>query len=114
MGSHEGLGLGFYESLYCGTPLLTMNWTPNNEIIRDKLNGWLIDCEYSNLYDNDISIINQGIIKEYYLKDSILSILENTEETINIIKKVNNNIENLQKINKFEFEKRFLNILDNN
>jgi glycosyltransferase involved in cell wall biosynthesis len=112
MGSHEGLGLGFYESLYCGTPLLTMNWTPNNEIIRDKLNGWLIDCEYSNVYDNDISIINQGIIKEYYLKDSILSILENTEETISIIKNVNNNIENLQKINKFEFEKRFLNILD--
>ena len=111
MGSHEGLGLGFYEALYCGTPLLTMNWTPNNEIIQDKVNGWLIECDYSNVYDNDLCLINQGIIKEYYLKDIILSIIENMDDSIIIIKNVINNIDILQKKNKIEFEKRFLNIL---
>jgi hypothetical protein len=111
MGSHEGLGLGFYEALYCGTPLLTMNWTPNNEIIQDKVNGWLIECDYSNVYDNDLCLINQGIIKEYYLKDIILSIIENMDDSIIIIKNVINNIDILQKTNKIEFEKRFLNIL---
>lgn len=30
---HEGLGLGFYESLMTGTPVLTLNTPLHNEII---------------------------------------------------------------------------------
>jgi hypothetical protein len=111
MGSHEGLGLGFYESLYCGTPVITMNWTPNNEIIKDRVNGWLINCEYSNIYDNDISLIQQGIINEDELKDKIISILDNMNETLDIINNTISNIKNLQNINKIEFEKKFYDIL---
>lgn len=111
MGSHEGLGLGFYESLYCGTPVITMNWTPNNEIIKNGINGWLIDCDYSTIYDNDISLIQQGIIKEEVLKDKIIELLDNIEETTTVINNTILNIDNLQKNNKIEFEEKFKNIL---
>ena len=45
-GSHEGLGLGFYESLYMGTPILTIDWIPNSEIVKELLH-YLIE-----LYQN--------------------------------------------------------------
>jgi glycosyltransferase involved in cell wall biosynthesis len=84
MGSHEGLGLGFYEALYCGTPILTMNWIPNNELVIDYYNGWLIDCSYGELNDNNVSLINRGIINENTLKDKIIEIIT-SEKSIEII-----------------------------
>ena len=46
LGSHEGLGLGFYESLYIGLPVLTLNWVPNNELIKNSISK--INCEVIN------------------------------------------------------------------
>jgi glycosyltransferase involved in cell wall biosynthesis len=112
MGSHEGLGLGFYESLYCGTPVLTMNWTPNNEIINNNINGWLIDCDCGLINDNDNSLINRGIINENDLKNKIIEILVDKDNTLKII---NNTIENkniLREKNKNIFEKNLINILE--
>jgi len=112
MGSHEGLGLGFYESLYCGTPIFTMNWTPNNEIINDNINGWLLDCDFSNIYDNNNSFINQGIINEDSICKKIIEILNNNN-TINII---NNTIKNKNIYihnNQIKFEKNLYDILSN-
>ena len=57
MGSHEGLGLGFYESIYCGTPILTMNWTPNNELITDNINS-----------NNKIILVTHQIVCNIILK----------------------------------------------
>ena len=111
MGSHEGLGLGFFESIYAGTPVLTMNWVPNNEIIINNINGWLIDCNFTNLNDNDISLINMGIINEYNLKNKILEILNDKSNTLQII---NNTIENKKTLytsQKNIFEQNLLNIL---
>jgi hypothetical protein len=110
MGSHEGLGLGFYESIYCGTPILTMNWTPNNEIIHDNINGWLLDCNFSNIYDNNNSLINKGIINEENLVEKIIDIL-NDNNTLNIINNtiINKNI--LNDKNKNIFEKNMNDIL---
>jgi glycosyltransferase involved in cell wall biosynthesis len=110
MGSHEGLGLGFYESLYCGTPILTMNWIPNNEIITNNINGWLLNCDYSNIYDNDNSLINQGIINEESLKIKIIEIL-NSNNTINIINNTIKNKDILINKNKYNFEKNLIDIL---
>jgi len=111
MGSHEGLGLGFFESIYCGTPILTMNWTPNNEIISNYINGWLINCEYNILYDNDNSLINRGIIKENDLKEKIIEIITDLDNTISIINNSIDNKDNIKKKNKFLFEKNLKNIL---
>ncbi len=111
MGSHEGLGIGFYESIYCGTPILTMDWIPNSEIIIDNKNGWLINCSYSDIYDNDNSLLNKGIINEKILKRKIIELIEDKDNTINIINNTISNIENISNINKKMFESNFLKIL---
>lgn len=111
MGSHEGLGIGFYESIYCGTPILTMDWVPNSEIIIDNKNGWLTNCSYSDIYDNDNSLLNKGIINEKILKRKIIEIIENKDNTINIINNCINNIDNISNLNKSLFENNFLNFL---
>jgi len=59
MGTHEGLGLGFYEAIQQGCPVLTMNGEPNNEIIIDNKNGWFVDCRQHPMTDN-----LQGIVLE--------------------------------------------------
>jgi len=112
MGSHEGLGLGFYESLYCGTPVLTMDWTPNNEIINNNVNGWLINCDYTTINDNDNSLINRGIINEKDLKNKIIEILNKKENTLKIINSTIENKNNLQNKNKNIFEKNLIDILN--
>ena len=111
MGSHEGLGIGFYESIYCGTPILTMDWIPNSEIIIDNKNGWLTNCSYSDIYDNDNSLLNKGIINEKNLKKKITEIIENKGNTINIINNSISNIDKISKLNKSLFENNFLKFL---
>jgi glycosyltransferase involved in cell wall biosynthesis len=111
MGSHEGLGLGFFESLYCGTPIITMNWIPNNEIIINNTNGWIIECIKGEIYDNDNSLINKGIINEIDLKNKITEILINKENTLKIINNTINNKNILYEKNKNIFNKNITNIL---
>jgi len=111
MGSHEGLGLGFFESLYCGTPIITMDWTPNNEIIINNINGWIIECYYGEIYDNDNSLINKGVINETDLKKKVTEILINKENTLKIINNTINNKNILYEKNKNMFNKNIINIL---
>lgn len=108
LGSHEGLGLGFYEALYTGTPILTLNWTPNNEIIQNNINGWTIDCSFIEQNDNDSSLIHMGIIDINILKNKIIEILTDKDNTIKII---NNTIQTRQILfdkNKNIFEKNLI------
>ena len=39
----EGLGRAQIESLACGTPVITSNYPPMTEIVKDKENGLLAD-----------------------------------------------------------------------
>ena len=56
--SHEGLGLGFYESLACETPVISLKQAPHNEVIKEGISGWLLPSEEMALPDN-----NQGLVK---------------------------------------------------
>lgn len=113
LGSHEGLGLGFYESLYVGLPVITINWIPNNEIIKNYINGWLIDCTFNKVNDNDNCIINRGIINELSLTNKIIEILFNKDKTYEIIQNTINNKDKVYNHNKLSFENTFLNLLSN-
>jgi len=113
LGSHEGLGLGFYESLYIGLPIVTINWIPNNEIIKDYINGWLIDCSFTNVNDNNNSLINRGILNELSLTNKIIEILFNRNKTLEIIKNTINNKNNLYNENKIKFENILLDLFNN-
>jgi len=111
LGSHEGLGIGFYESIYSGTPIITMNWSPNNEIIINNENGWIIDCSCGTINDNDNSILQRAIINEENLKNKIIEILQNKNKTIEIINNTINNVNNMKNKNKAIFENNLLEIL---
>jgi glycosyltransferase involved in cell wall biosynthesis len=76
MGDHEGLGLGFYESLACGTPVFTIDTPPNNEIIRDGINGWVVRCGYTPLTDNKEGIVQKAAITSGDIKVKLYSIIQ--------------------------------------
>jgi glycosyltransferase involved in cell wall biosynthesis len=51
--SHEGVGMGFYESLAKATPIISLDVPPHNEVVINKLTGWLINAKLIPLPDND-------------------------------------------------------------
>ena len=74
MGSHEGLGLGFYEAIQSGTPVITIDTIPNNEVIKENINGWLIKSKKYELVDNNKSIIHGDLFNKNNLKNTIINI----------------------------------------
>lgn len=102
MGSHEGLGLGYYESIACGTPILTINAPPSNEIIKHNFNGWLVNTTKFELEDNSKAIIygdlfdkNDFIEKIFFIsktfnKKKIYENIKNdTQKEFNLINAIN-------------------------
>lgn len=55
--SHEGLGLGFYESICHSTPILSLDATPHNEIVLEGRTGWLIPASPTSIPDNSEAIV---------------------------------------------------------
>lgn len=80
MSKHEGLGLGFYEAIYTGTPIITLNTPPHNEIVQDNKNGWVVDCYYKPMTDNKDPIFESAYFDPELLCEKILEIIENREE----------------------------------
>ena len=78
----EGLGLGFYEALSCSTPVLTLNTQPHNEVIKHNVNGWHVNCTYSDLPDNSDGIIQNADFTVQDLAKRINQILTYKIKTI--------------------------------
>lgn len=53
--SHEGIGLGFYESLSQYVPVISLDVPPHNEVVSES-NGWLIPASLKDLHDNDDAV----------------------------------------------------------
>lgn len=81
---HEGLGLGFYESLYYGKPLITLDTSPHNEII-NKNNGWLIPCYYETMMENNESLLMAAKFDINDLSEKINEIVENFDKYDDLI-----------------------------
>ena len=77
-GTQEGLGLGFYESVLCHTPIIALNHPPGNEVIGDR--GWLIDCGLCDMYDNKDGIIYRAKINEDKIYKKIKELLIDMNE----------------------------------
>lgn len=98
---NEGLGLGFYESCFMNTPVITLNAPPHNEVIHHNNNGWLLPCyfEKDEKPENENSLIDQIQIHEEILVKEIQNILSDKDNINNIIKNTkqytnsNNNFE---------------------
>ena len=113
LGDHEGLGLGFFEALNNNKPLITLNTYPNNEYVNHGKNGYLIDCSFDELTDNNEGITNRAIVNTnsyYKLMEIILSNRFRPElyKVIMSNKHIVNNYEkNIQKLCYFiEYKKR--------
>lgn len=76
LGSHEGLGLGFFETLNNNVALITLDTFPNKEYVNDGENGFLVKCNYKELEDNCEGVVNKAILDEIDLKEKIINILE--------------------------------------
>ena len=74
MGCHEGLGLGLYESISVGTPVITIDNCPNNEIIVEPINGWNVNYKCERLTDNDQGITRKSVFDENDLLKKIIYI----------------------------------------
>lgn len=91
LGDHEGLGLGFYEALNNNKPVITLDTYPNNEIIKNMVNGFLIGCDFTNMTDNKYGVINRGVVNNNTYIKLLKSILYN--KNVDIIQRlINNNL----------------------
>lgn len=102
---HEGLGLGFYEALYTGTPVITLNTQPHNEIILDNVNGYVIDCYYKKMTDNPNSFIKSAYFEPINLCNKILQVISNKDIYNKLIIDLNT------RLSYDEFKERFINSL---
>jgi len=72
--SHEGLGLGFYESTSRATPVLSLDGAPHNEVVREGATGWLIPAAPMPVPDNGRSVVNAWRFKTEDLSARIASL----------------------------------------
>jgi glycosyltransferase involved in cell wall biosynthesis len=79
--THEGIGIGFYESTSLGVPVITLNREPHNEIITSDFTGWLLPATPFELPDNSQGVVNAGKLEFDSLADFLvkLSFQEVTE-----------------------------------
>lgn len=71
----EGLGLGFFEALRYGTPILTLDTSPHNEIVTDNINGWLCICKHEKMNDNPEALLEDAIVNVDLLSEKMVDIL---------------------------------------
>jgi FkbM family methyltransferase len=72
--SSEGLGLGFYESISRGTPVLSLDCPPHNEIVLEGETGWLIPVRSMNSTDNKRAIVKAWRFNTTDLVSRIISL----------------------------------------
>jgi glycosyltransferase involved in cell wall biosynthesis len=54
---HEGLGMGFYEALAAGCPILTVDAPPHREIVARGTLGWLLPAEPVPMAENPQALV---------------------------------------------------------
>lgn len=72
--SHEGLGLGFYESIARCTPVLSLDAPPHNEVVIEGQTGWLIPASPTGMPDNDRSIVSAWKFDTFALAERIVAL----------------------------------------
>lgn len=89
--SHEGLGLGFYESISCATPVISLDVPPHNEIVQHGQSGWLLPGKAEKLPDNDAAVVmaarldpaDLGHLVSELSREAIASMIETTARLFN-------------------------------
>ena len=77
---HEGLGIGFYEALSFGKPVITLDVPPHNEIIKTGINGWLIPATVKPSIENPQSPIDSAFFDPDHLRELVQKLADDPEE----------------------------------
>jgi len=80
--SHEGLGLGFYESISHGTPVISLDASPHNEVVLEGETGWLVPAYPIAMRDNDRSIVSAWRFDTFSLTERIVSLTRNEVDAV--------------------------------
>ena len=81
--SHEGLGLGFYESISRCTPIISLDADPHREVVSEGVTGWLLSAQPVPVADNERSIVSSWRFDTAVLADRIVSLTrEAIDQTI--------------------------------
>ena len=101
---HEGLGLGFYESCFMNTPVITLNAPPHNEVIFNNKNGWLLSCtvKRDDKPENPFTIIGQTQVDENILVEEIKQILLDKNNINNVIQNTKKYTDEIHSFEKFK------------
>lgn len=105
MSKHEGLGLGFYEAVCTGTPVISLDTAPHNEIITDN-NGWIVPCYYKKMVDNKDPIFDSAYFKTEDLTDKLVEIVSDKNSVTEKINTLKTDYEN--RIHIRHFTERFV------
>ena len=100
--SHEGLGIGFYESISHGTPVISLNTPPHNEVIKEGVSGWLLNCTYKPLIDNTDPVISGADFAVDNLTEKIIWIANHPENVETLISNSKLYYQNNFGLDKFE------------
>lgn len=68
---HEGIGIGFYEALAHGKPVITLDVPPHNEIIIPGVNGWRIPAQLRPNTENNESLLGSAYFDPAKLTECI-------------------------------------------
>ena len=83
--SHEGIGIGFYESISLGTPVVSLDTPPHNEVVIPKYSGWLLPVRTIRLPDNLYGLVNAAEIIPGALTNFIIDLKdEDLKNTISV------------------------------
>ncbi len=84
--SHEGIGIGFYESISLGTPVVTIDSSPHNEVVVPNRSGWLLPATSIVLPDNPYGVVGAanllpGTLTNFLIELEFEDLLNTTTET---------------------------------
>jgi glycosyltransferase involved in cell wall biosynthesis len=84
--SHEGIGIGFYESISLGTPVVTIDSSPHNEVVVPYRSGWLLPAVPIALPDNPYGVVGAakllpGTLTNFLIELEFEDLLNTTTET---------------------------------
>ncbi len=82
--SHEGLGLGFYESLLCETPIISLDQAPHNEVVLVGKSGWLLPSTEVDLIDNEAALVKGGRLEKQDLVTKLTHLASCPQEVAKI------------------------------
>lgn len=78
--SHEGVGMGFYESIAAATPVISLDVPPHNEVVLEERTGWLLQAQFVSLPDNDDPVSRAALFHAELLAEHLVSLTQDQVE----------------------------------